>query len=177
MHHHFDDKHFGPHPFESKPPYEGGFFGRRAPKGDLEPIILGLLKEKPMHGYEIIRTLEERSHGMWRPSAGSVYPILQLLEEKELVTGQEEHGKKVYSLTNKGESEAQTCHTHHHHTWGARIHAGKHFKDLRHVIRESALLLKQIAFTGTEEQMQEVKTIVLETRDRLRAVANPKGEE
>jgi DNA-binding PadR family transcriptional regulator len=62
-----------------------------------------------MHGYEIIRHLEDKSHGLWRPSPGSVYPTLQLLEEQDLVTAADHNGKKVYELTDKGRAEAKSA--------------------------------------------------------------------
>ena len=71
----------------------------------MEPAILGALNEKSMHGYEVIAYLEEKTHGVWRPSPGSVYPTLQLLEEKDLVACTESEGKKVYTLTAAGETE------------------------------------------------------------------------
>ena len=95
------------------PPHFGGFGGNfRAGRGMMEPAILQALGEKPMHGYEIISYLEERSHGMWRPSPGSVYPTLQLLEEKDLVEYTEEDGKKTYQLTDEGKAEAETSREH-----------------------------------------------------------------
>ena len=88
-----------------------GFGGPRgfmhARRGDMRPIVLGVLKHRPMHGYEIIRHLEEQSHGMWRPSPGSIYPTLQLLEEEDLVSVKNVGGKKVYELTEKGSQEAE----------------------------------------------------------------------
>ena len=71
------------------------------------PTILRLLVEKPMHGYEIISTLEEKTHGLWRPSAGVVYPTLQLLEDQALVASQEQSGKRVYALTETGRAQAR----------------------------------------------------------------------
>ncbi len=73
-------------------------------KGDLKYIILDLLKDKPSHGYEIIRALEERFHGFYTPSAGSVYPTLQLLEDMGYVSSLEQDGKKVYTITEAGKS-------------------------------------------------------------------------
>ena len=71
-------------------------------KGDLKYVILDLLKDKPSHGYEIIRRLEERFHGFYSPSAGSVYPTLQLLEDMGYVTVLDRDGKKVYTITDEG---------------------------------------------------------------------------
>lgn len=85
------------------------FFGferhsRLFEKGDLKYVILDLLKDKPSHGYEIIRAMEERFHGFYSPSAGSVYPTLQLLEDMGYVTSAEQDGKKVYTITDAGRS-------------------------------------------------------------------------
>lgn len=71
-------------------------------KGDIKYVILDLLKDQPTHGYEMIRRLEDLFHGLYSPSAGSVYPTLQMLEEMEYVTSLERDGKKVYSVTDKG---------------------------------------------------------------------------
>jgi len=80
--------------------------GRHAKRGDMRPIVLSALAEKPMHGYEIIRQLEDKTHGWWRPSPGSIYPMLQMLEEEGVVTSTEVDGKKVYELTAEGKKEA-----------------------------------------------------------------------
>ena len=66
-------------------------------------VILRLVREKPRHGYEIIKALEERLHGCYTPSAGTVYPTLQLLEDQGFVRIVEEGGKKVYHITPEGE--------------------------------------------------------------------------
>ena len=74
------------------------FFGR----GDLKYVILDLLKDQPRHGYDIIRALEGRSGGMYRPSPGSVYPTLQMLEDLGYVQASQQEGKKVYAITDAG---------------------------------------------------------------------------
>jgi DNA-binding PadR family transcriptional regulator len=66
--------------------------------------VLGLLAEKPMHGYQIIREIEERSGGSWKPSPGSVYPTLQLLTDEGLISALESDGRKTYSLTEAGQA-------------------------------------------------------------------------
>jgi DNA-binding PadR family transcriptional regulator len=71
-------------------------------KGDLKYVILDLIKDKPSHGYEIIRRLEERSHGFYKPSPGAVYPTLQLLEEMGYIEVTHQNGKKVYTITDEG---------------------------------------------------------------------------
>lgn len=71
--------------------------------GEMKYVILRLLKDKPMHGYEVIRALEEKLGGWYTPSAGTVYPTLQLLEDEGYVRIVETEGKKVYHVTAEGE--------------------------------------------------------------------------
>ena len=78
--------------------------GRIFEQGDLKYVILKMLAEKPRHGYEIIKELEERFGGAYSPSAGTVYPTLTLLEDLGYASvTPEEGGKKVYSITPEGE--------------------------------------------------------------------------
>ena len=77
--------------------------GRR---GNVRAAILALLTERPMHGYEMIQELDQRTGGVWRPSPGSVYPTLQLLEDEGLITSDEGAGRKAYTLTEAGQTEA-----------------------------------------------------------------------
>jgi DNA-binding PadR family transcriptional regulator len=70
--------------------------------GDMKYVILKVLKDKPMHGYEVMKALEEQTHGCYKPSPGTVYPTLQWLEDESLVKSDEVEGKKVYSITDAG---------------------------------------------------------------------------
>jgi len=88
----------------------GRQFGRggpRARRGDIRAAVLALLAEEPMHGYEMIKEIEERTNGLWRPSAGSIYPTLQLLEETGLIEGEDQDGKRRFSLTDEGRKAAE----------------------------------------------------------------------
>ena len=78
----------------------------RMARGDVRAAVLALLAEQPMHGYQIIQQIEERSGGAWKPSPGSVYPTLQLLTDEGIVDVEEESGRKTYSLTEAGRAEA-----------------------------------------------------------------------
>ncbi len=70
--------------------------------GDMKYVILKVLREKPMHGYEVMKALEEQTHGCYKPSPGTVYPTLQWLEDESLVECEERDGKKVYQITETG---------------------------------------------------------------------------
>jgi DNA-binding PadR family transcriptional regulator len=90
--------------------WPGAFFGiglggRRRQwfgAGDMKYVILNLLKDKPRHGYEVMKELEERMHGCYSPSPGTVYPTLQWLEDEGLVVAKDVDGKKVYEITDQG---------------------------------------------------------------------------
>jgi DNA-binding PadR family transcriptional regulator len=107
MHHrHWRRRHGWGHGFEFWSGSWGGvgrarFFG----PGEVRLALLSLLSERPMHGYELMRELESRSGGMYRASAGTVYPTLQQLEDEGLVTSESQEGKRVYRLTDAGRAE------------------------------------------------------------------------
>jgi DNA-binding PadR family transcriptional regulator len=88
---------FGP---EGPGPEVHRFFAR----GDMKFALLELLRERPMHGYEMMKALEEKSGGFYTPSPGSIYPTLQMLEDRGFVSVQEVEGKKVYSITDAGQA-------------------------------------------------------------------------
>ncbi|MFG3346506.1 PadR family transcriptional regulator [Streptomyces sp. NPDC048018] len=105
---------FGPFGPGGGGPWGGGPFGGRgrgggrgrARRGDVRASILALLKDRPMHGYEMIQEIVERSGGAWKPSPGSVYPTLQMLEDEGLIVSESEGGKKLFTLTDTGREEA-----------------------------------------------------------------------
>ena len=87
-------------------------FGPRGPRrgffrgGEVRLALLSLLAKEPGHGYDLMRRLEERSGGQYKASAGTVYPVLQQLEDEGLVTSSQESGKRVYTITDAGRREA-----------------------------------------------------------------------
>ena len=140
--------------------------GGRAQRGDITAVILELLSEEDMHGYEIMRRLEERSHGMWRPSAGSVYPTLQLLEDQELVTSREDGGKKIYTLTEKGKLEAKRSRS--EHPWESRRRSAQRYKELSIIIHEIVHDLKRVAMRGSDDVVDQLRDLLLDLRERIR---------
>lgn len=84
------------------PPFGPARAHRFFEKGFLKFILLDLLREKPSHGYDLIRELEERSHGFYIPSPGSIYPVLQKLCEKGMISCQDQEGRKTYTITADG---------------------------------------------------------------------------
>lgn len=139
----------------------------RAKRGNTAPIILRLLLEKPMYGYEIISRLEGKSFGMWRPSAGSIYPNLQMLEEQELIASKEEKGKKVYHLTEKGKAEAAQAEETARVPWEEKAKHAKKFIELKHLLFENLWIIKELAMEDSDEKMESVKKILEDTKKKL----------
>jgi DNA-binding PadR family transcriptional regulator len=126
--------------------HEHGHRSRLFEKGDIKYVILDLLKDKPSHGYEIIRALEDRFQGFYTPSAGSVYPTLQLLEDMGCVSSSEQDGKKVYTITEEGRKflkergETMDRIKVHMRDW---CHPGTH-EEMGEVMREIGHLMKHL---------------------------------
>ena len=83
----------------------GGRWGRFFAAGELRLALLSLLEDGPKHGYELMKTLETRTGGTYRASAGAVYPTLQQMEDEGLVTSEQKDGKRVYQITEAGKAE------------------------------------------------------------------------
>ena len=98
----FGGRHFGGH-HTGRHGFGGGRMGRLFEQGDLRFLILTLIEEKPRHGYEIIKAIEDKLLGLYSPSPGVIYPTLTLLEEMGYATvAQAEGNKKLYAITDEG---------------------------------------------------------------------------
>lgn len=148
-------------------PHGHGPGGPRAGRGDVRSAILLLLSEGEMHGYQIIREIDERSHGTWKPSPGSVYPTLQMLADEGLVEVSETRGRKTYHLTDEGTREADKAHQRPApwQTPGAQD-AGK-ATALPRAAASLAQAVAQVATTGTSAQNEEVIKLLEETRRKV----------
>ena len=123
-------------------------------KGDFKYVILDLLAERPGHGYELIRRLEERFEGRYTPSPGAVYPALQMLEDMDCVTLQREDGRKVYAITEAGrrllaergerveDIQARMEHWHDGREGNHPRHAGHALRDAVHELRDLVQYLR-----------------------------------
>jgi DNA-binding PadR family transcriptional regulator len=142
----------------------------RMGRGDVRAAVLSLLAEKPMHGYQIISEIAERSGGVWKPSAGSVYPTLQLLADEGLITAEEADGRKTYSLTEAGraEAEASADRAAPWQTSGARESGG--MGALPKAGIELAQAAAQVQRTGTPEQVKQAVEALDEARRRLYSI-------
>jgi DNA-binding PadR family transcriptional regulator len=153
------------------PPGPWGFGGRgrgRRGRGDVRAAILALLAERPMHGYEMIQELEARTGGVWRPSPGSVYPTLQLLEDEGLIVGEEAEGRRRFTLTDAGRAEAER----QGQTPWEQVTAGvaPAAWSLRDAIGQIVQASWSVAQAGTEAQQAKALEILNDSRRRLYAL-------
>jgi DNA-binding PadR family transcriptional regulator len=146
--------------------FPGPFFGRgpKVGRGDVRTAILGLLAEKPMHGYQVIQELTERSGGVWRPSPGSVYPTLQMLEDEGLVASEEAEGRRVFRLTDAGTAEVEKHGD--RAPWEAFDDAGP-LVELRDIGFGVLHALMQVVRTGSDRQIAQAKQILIDARKSL----------
>jgi DNA-binding PadR family transcriptional regulator len=154
----------------------GGGPRGRARRGDVRASILALLKDQPRHGYEIIQEIAERSGGAWRPSPGSVYPTLQLLEDEGLITSASEGGKKLFTLTDAGRTEAEAGPEAPWEDAGR----GVDWESLHEIRKAGGGLVdafRQVWATGTSEQRDKALAVVNEARKKLYLIlADEAGE-
>ena len=171
MGHHGAFGPFGP----GKPPMPPGPWGHRGRgrgrrgRGDVRAAILALLAERPMHGYEMIQELEARTGGVWRPSPGSVYPTLQLLEDEGLIAGEEAEGRRRFTLTDAGRAEAERQ-GQGQAPW-EQVTAGAPMAwNLRDAMGQIAQAFWSVANAGSEAQQARALEVLKDTRRRLYAI-------
>ncbi|MCH0559054.1 PadR family transcriptional regulator [Streptomyces sp. MUM 16J] len=154
---------FGPGPWG--PRGRGGLRGR-ARRGDVRASILALLKDRPMHGYEMIQEIAERSGGAWKPSPGSVYPTLQLLEDEGLIVSESEGGKKLFSLTKSGRGAADEGPD---APW-EEASRGVDWEALGEIRQAGFGLMEafgQVWKTGSKEQREKALSVINDARKKL----------
>lgn len=183
------DDAFGPM-FGPGGPFRGqrGRGGRRN-RGDVRASVLLLLDEQPRHGYEILTELADRSDGAWRPSPGSIYPVLKSLAEEGLVRPEQEEGRRVFHLTDTGRELVGK----RRESWGEPWLADAPtdppgFTDLRKEARQLAGAVWQVAQAENEQHLHQTSAILAKARKSIYlmlaedesdtdAVGTPTGED
>ncbi len=140
----------------------------RARRGAAAEAVLLLLGERPMHGYEMIEELDQRSDGNWRPSPGSVYPTLRRMEGRGVIAGAEgDDGKRVYTLTDAGRERLDQRDPDAPAPWEAFAEDGA---SLRPIVHELIAQAKQVGRFGTAQQREKAKEILTNAKSDLYAV-------
>ena len=144
----------------------GPFFRGRAKvsRGDVRIAILYLLSEEPMHGYQIMQELSDRTGGVWSPSPGSIYPTLQQLEDEDLVRSEARDGKKVYRLTDAGASEVDADDV--GPPWES-LGVDAELMELRDLAFQVGSAVMQVAHAGNADQLAAAKEILTDSRSKL----------
>jgi DNA-binding PadR family transcriptional regulator len=140
--------------------------GRRQ---NVRAAVLALLAERPMHGYEMIGELESRTGGIWRPSPGSIYPTLQLLEDEGLIVAETDDGRKRFALNEAGREEANRA---------AETPPWRDFaddtvsqaQDFRAAAFGIMSALREVGSNGTSEQRSRALEVLNETKRKLYAL-------
>lgn len=151
------------------PDRRGGRRGpHRAPRGDVRTAVLLLLAEEPMHGYQLMQTIAERTGDRWRPSPGAVYPTLSQLEDEGLVSSTPEGGRKLVSLTEAGRSHVEENSASWPDPFPPAAQDGEDQAiDLRELGHGLLGAVREVARTGTDEQVREVAQLLEEDRRRI----------
>ncbi len=154
---------FGPGPGG---PRRGRGRGRR---GDIRTSILLLLSERPMHGYEMIQELAERTGGLWKPSPGSIYPTLQLLVDEGLIAEKEsDGGRKLFDITDEGREAVTAVATPPWEQISGSVDPNR--ASLMIAMKQLAGAVKQSAMTATPEQLTRILGVVNEARREVYAI-------
>jgi DNA-binding PadR family transcriptional regulator len=127
-----------------------------------------LLEEEPRNGYALIQEIDSRSGGVWRPSAGAVYPALQLLADEGLVRAEEEENRRTYSLTDEGRRYVDENRERLAAPWDAVSGGiGEGVADLRELMKQVAIAAIEVARAGTPADVDQARRTLAETRRAL----------
>jgi DNA-binding PadR family transcriptional regulator len=154
--------------------------GPRVRRGDVRAAILDLLAEgQPWNGYQIIQEIAERTQGVWRPSAGSVYPALQQLEDEGLISAAAgEDRKRNYTLTDEGRTYVQAHADELRAAWDAVTGSVDDATvQIHNLARNVAMATVQVAQAGTPAQVQQASKVLADTRKALYRILAADGEE
>ncbi len=167
---------FGPFgPFGFGGPGPGNPFARfgfgRGPKarrGDVRAAALLLLAEDARNGYQLMQEIESRTSGLWRPSPGSIYPVLQQLEDEGLVRPDGPEGRRVFQLTEAGRSYVKEHAEELGSPWDVvNESAGESARDFHMLFAQLVVAIRQVAHVGSVTQVREAEAVLVDARRRL----------
>ncbi len=148
----------------------GGFAprGRRARRGAVKAAVLVLLGEEPRNGYALMQEIEARSEGAWRPSPGSIYPALALMEDEGLIKPVGSGDERKYELTDEGRKRLAQRAADAPAPWEpAANDVADEAVQMGRTMRQVGMAARQIAEIGTTEQLQQAEEALAATRRSL----------
>ncbi len=144
-------------------------------RGQFKYVVLRTLKQRPMHGYEIMQSIGESHNGIYLPSPGIIYPTLQMLEDQGHVKSESRDGKRVYSLTPEGDRYLEEGKKNFHEQPEIRKRLFQARAGLRQEIRGFAELFAQHHADLTPEKMEKARQILREARGKVAEVLSEQG--
>lgn len=141
--------------------------GGRARKGDVRSVILSLLAEGPSNGYGLIKAIQDKTGGMWRPSPGSVYPTLQQLVDEGLIASTGEGKRTEFELTDEGKAYVEEHKEHLDSAWNASNDSWNAHGELFSSVGKLMGVVKQVAQVGTPDQRTQAASKLDDLRREL----------
>ena len=137
-------------------------------RGDVRAAILALLREQQRNGYQIIQEIERRSSGLWKPSAGSVYPALQQLEDEGLIEAVEDAGRREFRLTDAGRTYADEHPDELAAPWASVADSiDEDSRSLFEIMAAVGAATIQVGQAGSDAQVAKARQLLADTRKGL----------
>jgi DNA-binding PadR family transcriptional regulator len=144
------------------------FHGPHVSRGDVRSAALALLTDGPRHGYQIIQEIGERSSGTWRPSPGSVYPALQLLEDEGLIRAEQVETRRVFHLTDAGKSFVAEHKAELAAVWNSVSDTvDNSMVELRDLYEQVGVAVRQVVRAGSKQEIAGARQLLITTRRQL----------
>jgi DNA-binding PadR family transcriptional regulator len=159
----------------------GGPVGRgrgrgRAQRGDIRTAILLLLADQPMHGYQLMQAMSDRTGGAWHPSPGAIYPTIAQLEDEGLVTTKEEGGRRSVTLTSEGRTYLEERSARLGDPF-ADFADGPNRIDLRDPLHQLHAAVRQIEVGGSPDQLKGAESVLAQAKRSLYLILAGEAEE
>lgn len=162
--------HGGPHGEHRGQRAPGGRGGRggRSRRGDVRAAVLLLLEEKPQNGYQLIQELDSRSNGMWRPSPGSIYPVLNQLEDEGLIRADTNDNGRTFGLTDAGRAVLVERRESFGQPWDAAQRSVSEGRvEFVRTVKQIAGAARQVMDAGSDAQIASASAILKDARRAL----------
>jgi DNA-binding PadR family transcriptional regulator len=140
--------------------------GGRVPRGDVRTAVLMLLNDEPMHGYQLMQAIADRTGGRWQPSPGAIYPTISQLEDEGLLTLTASAGRKLATLTDAGREYVTGNSGAWTDPFGPFTGGGQRV-DLRAALEQVQAAARQVARTGTAAQVEAAGKVLADARRAL----------